>query len=90
MLDIAVPLRNYFIGRVIGGVPLLRLLIFVWTRSERGALAIDSLKPKIPVFGDIWLKAQIAQFVRTLSTLLSGGTPACSGAEHRRRPSAAG
>ena len=28
-----------------------------------------------PILGDIWLKAQIAQFVRTLSTLLAGGTP---------------
>ena len=28
--------------------------------------------------GDIWLKAQIAQFVRTLSTLLAGGTPLVS------------
>jgi type IV pilus assembly protein PilC len=25
--------------------------------------------------GDIWLKTQIAQFARTLSTLLAGGTP---------------
>jgi type IV pilus assembly protein PilC len=38
-------------------------------------VAIDRLKPRFPVFGDIWLKAQVAQFVRTLSTLLAGGTP---------------
>ena len=25
--------------------------------------------------GDIWLKAQIAQFMRTLSTLIAGGSP---------------
>jgi type IV pilus assembly protein PilC len=74
MLDIAVPLRHYFIVFV-GGGAILAAAIYVWTRSDRGALAIDRFKPKIPVFGDIWLKAQIAQFVRTLSTLLSGGTP---------------
>ncbi|MGA8037667.1 MAG: type II secretion system F family protein [Candidatus Acidiferrales bacterium] len=74
MLDIAVPLRHYFIV-FIGGGALLAAAIYLWTRSDRGALAIDRIKPKIPVFGDIWLKAQIAQFVRTLSTLLSGGTP---------------
>jgi type IV pilus assembly protein PilC len=33
------------------------------------------LKPQVPVVGDIWLKTQIAQFARTLSTLLAGGTP---------------
>ena len=36
---------------------------------------IDRFKPSIPIIGNIWLKAQIAQFVRTLSTLLAGGSP---------------
>jgi type IV pilus assembly protein PilC len=31
--------------------------------------------------GDIWLKAQVAQFVRTLSTLLAGGTPLVTAVE---------
>jgi type IV pilus assembly protein PilC len=52
---------------------------FLWTRTERGAIAIDRLKPRFPILGDIWLKSQIAQFVRTLSTLLAGGTPLVSG-----------
>ena len=30
---------------------------------------------KLPVFGDIWLKYQVANFSRMLSTLLSGGMP---------------
>jgi type IV pilus assembly protein PilC len=74
LLALAIPLRTYFLIFVavilIGGVA-----IFLWTRSDRGDLAIDRLKPHLPVFGDIWLKAQLAQFVRTLSTLLGGGTP---------------
>jgi type IV pilus assembly protein PilC len=74
LLAIAMPLRTYFL--VFLGVILVGgAAIFVWTRSDRGALAIDRLKPRIPVFGDIWIKAQVAQFVRTLSTLLAGGTP---------------
>jgi type IV pilus assembly protein PilC len=80
MLAIAVPLRNYFLI-VFAIVAVLALVIFVWTRSEQGALAIDRLKPKMPVFGDIWLKSQIAQFVRTLATLLAGGTPLVAGLE---------
>jgi type IV pilus assembly protein PilC len=74
MLAIAVPLRNYFIF-FIGAAVVISLILVIWTRTARGALAIDRLKPRIPVLGDIWLKAQIAQFVRTLATLLSGGTP---------------
>ena len=77
MLAIAVPLRNYFLFFLVGAV-LIALILILWTRTERGALAIDRLKPRIPVLGDIWLKAQIAQFVRTLATLLSGGTPLVS------------
>ncbi len=74
LLSIALPLRNYFLI-ILAIAALAAIGVFVWTRSDRGALAIDRLKPRIPIFGDIWVKAQIAQFVRTLSTLLSGGTP---------------
>jgi type IV pilus assembly protein PilC len=74
LLSIALPLRNYFIFLVIALV-VGSVALFLWTRSDRGGIAIDRLKPRIPVFGDIWIKAQIAQFVRTLSTLLAGGTP---------------
>ncbi len=42
---------------------------------------IDRLKLRFPLIGDIWLKAQVAQFVRRLSTLLSGGTPLVSASD---------
>ena len=80
MLDLAIPLRDYFFV-VVGAIAVFAAAIFIWTRSDRGALTIDRLKPKIPVFGDIWLKSQIAQFVRTLATLLAGGTPLVAGLE---------
>ena len=34
-----------------------------------------------PVLGDIWLKYQVAQFSRVLSTLLTGGIPLVQGLE---------
>jgi type IV pilus assembly protein PilC len=74
VLAISLPLRNY-IFFVVAGLALVVLLVFFWARSEHGALVIDRLKPRVPVVGNIWLKAQIAQFVRTLSTLLAGGSP---------------
>jgi len=74
LLAIALPLRTYFLAFA-GVMALGVILIFIWTRSQAGALAIDRLKPRLPILGEVWLKAQIAQFARTLSTLLAGGTP---------------
>jgi type IV pilus assembly protein PilC len=74
VLAISLPLRNYLLVIVVGLAAAI-ILGFLWSRSERGALALERLRPKIPLLGDIWLKAQVAQFVRTLSTLLAGGTP---------------
>lgn len=77
VLDLALPLRDYFV--VFVGVAIFGVVaVILWTRTEHGALAIDRLKPRLPIVGDVWLKAQIAQFVRTLSTLLAGGTPLVS------------
>jgi type IV pilus assembly protein PilC len=78
VLAMALPLRTYFIYFAIA-LAVFGAGIFLWTRTERGAIAIDHLKPRFPILGDIWLKSQIAQFVRTLSTLLAGGTPLVSG-----------
>ena len=49
--------------------------IYSWSRTEAGSLVMDRVKLKLPVLGNIWIKFQVAQFVRTLSTLLTGGTP---------------
>ena len=41
--------------------------------TERGRDVIDRVRIKLPIFGKIWLKYQVALFARTLSTLLTGG-----------------
>jgi type IV pilus assembly protein PilC len=74
VLAISLPVRNY-IFYIVGLVALAFGLLYLWTRSDAGGLAMDRLKPRIPLIGDIWIKAQVAQFVRTLATLLAGGTP---------------
>ncbi len=43
--------------------------------TERGRDFVDGVRVKLPVFGKIWLKYQVALFARTLSTLLTGGLP---------------
>ena len=57
------------------------LFLQVWLRSAAGRRAIDGLKLKIPLFGDVWLKFSISQLARTLSTLLAGGIPAVQALE---------
>lgn len=67
---------------VIGGIALLFLAafgVFLWSRTEEGGEAFDRLKFRIPVVGDTLLKFQVAQFSRTLATLLTGGTPLVAG-----------
>ena len=46
-----------------------------FSMTERGRDAIDGFRIGLPVFGNIWLKYQVALFARTLSTLLTGGLP---------------
>jgi type IV pilus assembly protein PilC len=43
--------------------------------TERGKDFVDSFRMKLPIFGKIWTKYQVALFARTLSTLLTGGLP---------------
>jgi type IV pilus assembly protein PilC len=49
--------------------------VILWSRTEQGGTAFDRLKFRLPVIGDTLLKFQVAQFSRTLATLLTGGTP---------------
>ncbi|MGC2162875.1 MAG: type II secretion system F family protein [Silvibacterium sp.] len=60
---------------VLPAVALLVYLIYRWSKTEAGADRIDRIRIKLPLFGTIWLKYQVALFSRTLSTLLSGGLP---------------
>ena len=49
--------------------------VFLWSRTDKGGTAVDRMKLKLPLVGETWIKFQVAQFCRTLSTLLAGGTP---------------
>ncbi len=59
------------------GIALIVLVAFLWRwkNTDRGAERIDAVVLKMPVLGDIWLKYQVANFSRMLSTLLAGGLP---------------
>jgi type IV pilus assembly protein PilC len=69
---------RYYILAVIAFFFLAVICVYLWSRSEEGGAAFDRLKFKTPIIGDTLLKFQVAQFSRTLATLLTGGTPLVS------------
>jgi type IV pilus assembly protein PilC len=54
---------------------LVGFALYRFTLTERGQDFADNLRVRLPVFGKIWLKYQVALFARTLATLLTGGLP---------------
>lgn len=68
MLQIKSYLPFILLG-VIGGW----VLLWRWSKTDSGGEEIDRFKVRLVLFGDIWLKYQVAVFSRMLSTLLAGG-----------------
>jgi len=78
LIALTVDYRWIFVGAVLT-VAVFAAGVFLWTRTEEGGSAFDKFKFRLPVIGDTLLKFQVAQFSRTLSTLLTGGTPLVAG-----------
>ncbi len=74
LVTVTVDYRYYILGLIVAFF-LTLLGLFFWSRSEEGGVAFDKLKFRIPILGETLLKFQVAQFCRTLATLLTGGTP---------------
>ena len=74
LLAITVTYRPFLLAGI-GIMVVLALAAFAWSRSDKGGLALERLRMRLPLVGDILTKFQFAQFCRTLSTLLAGGTP---------------
>jgi type IV pilus assembly protein PilC len=54
---------------------ILGLAFWRFSSTDRGRDVVDAVRIRMPVAGKIWVKYQVAQFARTLSTLLTGGLP---------------
>jgi type IV pilus assembly protein PilC len=74
MLNIGTHAQRYAPLLVVA-VIVAALLLWQWKRTDRGAEAVDRGILKMPLLGDVWLKYQVANFSRMLSTLLAGGMP---------------
>ncbi len=74
LIAVGTTARNYV---VLGFIALIVGIVAFrwWARTERGSELVDRFLLKLPVAGEVWLKYQVAQFSRVLSTLLIGGIP---------------
>jgi type IV pilus assembly protein PilC len=74
LIAIGTTARNYivlFAASIVAAIFLIRW----WARKDSARQTIDQVKLRTPIFGEIWLKFQVAQLGRILSTLLTGGIP---------------
>jgi type IV pilus assembly protein PilC len=63
---------------LLGTIAFLVLAVvagFAWAQTDQGGLALERIRMRLPLIGETLTKFQFAQFCRTLSTLLTGGTP---------------
>jgi type IV pilus assembly protein PilC len=66
---------QHYLLYILPAAALAGFLIWRWMKTDGGAETVDGVRIRMPIFGKIWLKYQVAMFARTLSTLLSGGIP---------------
>ena len=60
---------------LLGGAVGIWLIFQLWGRTKGGRRVIDTLKLKMPLFGDIQRKSAVSRFARTLGTLVTSGVP---------------
>ncbi len=74
LITVGTAAREYLLLIVLGvaGVVIAARL---WAQTETGKEKLDQWKRNTPVLGVIWIKYQVAQLGRVLSTLLLGGIP---------------
>ncbi len=75
---IVMGLANGIKSNLVYIVPSLVLVVIAvrrWVKTDSGRLAINRLQLKIPFIGKVFHLFALSQFVRSLATLLAGGTP---------------
>lgn len=75
LISISKFLQSYWILVALAAIALL--MVFNWLiKTDKGRLAWDRFKLKMPVFGDLMIKQSTSRFATTFSTLLRSGVPA--------------
>ena len=74
LIALTVTYRPYLLGAV-ATLALFAVAAYAWSQTEQGGLSMERFRMSLPLVGETLTKFQFAQFCRTLSTLLAGGTP---------------
>jgi len=74
LIAVGTTARSYILA-LAGGLVAAIFGFRWWAKRESAREKIDLVKMKMPLAGEIWLKYQVAQLARILSTLLTGGIP---------------
>jgi type IV pilus assembly protein PilC len=74
LIAVGTTARNYILGGffalIVAGIGFR-----FWAKTLKGQEKMDRVRLRTPLFGEIWIKYQVAQFSRVLGTLLVGGIP---------------
>jgi type IV pilus assembly protein PilC len=74
LLAVTVTYRAYLLVTV-ALLVFFAFAAFAWSQTDAGGLSMERIRMRLPIIGETITKFQFAQFCRTLSTLLAGGTP---------------
>jgi type IV pilus assembly protein PilC len=74
LIQISRALRENLILIIVSTVATIFIVNRI-SKTNWGALFLDTTKLKVPVFGPIFLKVAVSKFSRTLSTLVKSGVP---------------
>ena len=74
LIAVGTTARAYVVAGFLGLVGAVVGFRF-WSRGQAAREKIDAVKLRVPILGEIWIKFQVAQLGRVMSTLLQGGIP---------------
>ena len=74
LIAVGTTARNYILLGFVGLIAAIIAFRF-WSKTENGEMIVDRWRLRTPLLGEIWIKYQVAQFARVMSTLLVGGIP---------------
>ncbi len=74
LIAVGTTARQYVIAGA-AGLALALVALRLWSQTESGGQRLERIQMRLPVLGAVWVKYQVAQLSRVLSTLLMGGIP---------------
>jgi type IV pilus assembly protein PilC len=74
VIGVSNAMKNHW-AILLGGLVLAIVAFKLLARTTKGRLALDRIKLRLPLFGDLLRKTAISRFSRTLGTLVTSGVP---------------